>query len=326
MEKVIREVILKTEVTGRSVHDGHRIIEIMCYEIESGHEFHRYINLERDVDLVEIDKHGITLGFLKDEPIFKDIADELLEYLEGVDLIGDQINNDIQFLNSELCRIGKASLDRGRRIVDIREVARECFPNMRNDINALMERFNYITSVPRCCNALQAVTTINNIYRDLLFKKNGATNYAFVDFPWRQPRCIYLDLSANFFENHKEYTEIKLACKLFDFDVSINSNGFGDESKMNDDHTIDINAKAYNYFGDVPLTLHFAFGTNKFDWVNFQSKVKTIIKNGNVTLVESSSYYLDDAAITLYSPTIEVLGDRFNSLITGPEMGSGNDK
>jgi DNA polymerase III epsilon subunit family exonuclease len=303
----------------------------MCYEIESGHEFHRYMNPERDVDLVEIDKHGITLEFLKDEPLFKDIADELLEYLEGADLIGDQINNDIQFLNSELCRVGKAPLDRGRRIVDIREVARECFPNMRNDINALMERFNYITSVPRCCNALQTVTTINNIYRDLLlFKKNGAKKYAYVDYPWRQPRCIFLDSAGSFFENHKEYTEIKLACKFFDFNVFINSNGSGDENKMNDVYTIDIKAQLFNYFGDESISLNFTFGTNKFDWVNMQSKIKTIIKDGNVTLVESSAYYFADedadGRIVLYNPTIEVLGDRFNSLITAPEMDSGNDK
>jgi DNA polymerase-3 subunit epsilon len=60
----VREIVFDTETTGLDPYQGHRLIEIGCYEllnrIPSGQTFHRYLNPERDVPAEAAAIHGIT--------------------------------------------------------------------------------------------------------------------------------------------------------------------------------------------------------------------------------------------------------------------------
>jgi DNA polymerase III epsilon subunit-like protein len=80
----MREIVLDTETTGLDPFQGHRLVEIGCIEllnrIPTGQTFHRYLNPERDMPEEAFAVHGLTDGFLKDKPLFAEVADELVAF------------------------------------------------------------------------------------------------------------------------------------------------------------------------------------------------------------------------------------------------------
>ena len=105
---MLREIVIDTETTGLDAANGDRLIELGCIEIvnriPTGREFHRYLNPERDIHRDAVAVHGLTREFLKDKPLFKDIADEFLEFIEDAPLVAHNATFDIGFLNAELQR------------------------------------------------------------------------------------------------------------------------------------------------------------------------------------------------------------------------------
>ena len=106
----MRRIVLDTETTGLVPEEGHRIIEVACLELHgrrpTGRHFHRYVNPEREIDLGATQVHGLTTEDLADKPKFADIVDELLEFLEGSELLIHNAAFDVGFLDSELVRLG----------------------------------------------------------------------------------------------------------------------------------------------------------------------------------------------------------------------------
>ena len=108
----MRRVVLDTETTGLEPAEGHRIIEVACIELydrrPTGRHFHRYLNPERAVDLAASQVHGMTNEDLSDKPRFADIADELLGFVEGAELLIHNAAFDVGFLDAELDGLGEA--------------------------------------------------------------------------------------------------------------------------------------------------------------------------------------------------------------------------
>ncbi len=141
----MRRIVLDTETTGLEPADGHRIIEVACLELSgrrpTGRHFHRFLNPERDIDLGATRVHGLTMEDLADKPRFCDIADELLEFIEGAELLIHNAPFDIGFLNAELARIGRPTLDALCSVCDTLMLAREIHPGKKNSLDALCERY-----------------------------------------------------------------------------------------------------------------------------------------------------------------------------------------
>src|SRR5487761_1879275 len=98
----MRQIVLDTETTGLEPALGHRIIEIGCVELLSrritGRTFHRYLNPERDIDEGAVAVHGISRDDLAGKPRFAEVADELLAFIDGCELIIHNAEFDIGFL------------------------------------------------------------------------------------------------------------------------------------------------------------------------------------------------------------------------------------
>ena len=81
----MREIVLDTETTGLDPADGHRIIEVVCIELDNhlptGKFFHTLIQPERDIPEESIRVHGLTAEKLKDAPVFGGIVDDLLAFM-----------------------------------------------------------------------------------------------------------------------------------------------------------------------------------------------------------------------------------------------------
>jgi DNA polymerase-3 subunit epsilon len=141
----VRRIVLDTETTGLEPEQGHRIIEIACLELHgrrpTGRHFHRYVNPERDIDFAASQVHGLTAEDLADKPRFADIADELLEFLQGGELLIHNAPFDVGFLNAELARIGRPTLDSVCTVTDTLDMARDMHPGKKNSLDALCERY-----------------------------------------------------------------------------------------------------------------------------------------------------------------------------------------
>ena len=142
----MRQIFLDTETTGLSAENGDRIIEIGCVELVNrkltGYNLHFYINPERDSHEDALKVHGISNEFLRDKPKFAELADQIVEYVTGAELIIHNAPFDIGFLNKELERVGKPPL--ANYIEGVRDtlvMAKEMFPGKRNSLDALCDRF-----------------------------------------------------------------------------------------------------------------------------------------------------------------------------------------
>ncbi|HRI19140.1 MAG TPA: exonuclease domain-containing protein, partial [Burkholderiaceae bacterium] len=102
----MRQIFLDTETTGLSPDAGDRVIEIGCVEMLnrrlSGNDLHFYVNPERPNSEDAVRIHGLSDEFLADKPRFASVADELLAYLAGAEVIIHNAPFDIGFLNAEL--------------------------------------------------------------------------------------------------------------------------------------------------------------------------------------------------------------------------------
>lgn len=141
----MRQIFLDTETTGLSPDAGDRVIEIGCVEMLnrrlSGRDLHFYLNPERanSEDAVRI--HGLTDAFLADKPLFASIADELLAYLSGAEVVIHNAAFDIGFLDAELRRVGKGKISEVvARVTDSLQMARETYPGKSNSLDALCRR------------------------------------------------------------------------------------------------------------------------------------------------------------------------------------------
>ena len=143
----MREIVLDTETTGLDTRDGHRIIEIGCVEMVSrqltGNNFHLYLQPDREIDAEAVEVHGITSEFLADKPRFEAIAEDLVSYLEGAELIIHNAPFDIGFLDYELGLVGRGfkTMSEYCTVADTLVMARELFPGQRASLDALCRRY-----------------------------------------------------------------------------------------------------------------------------------------------------------------------------------------
>ena len=142
----MKRIVLDTETTGLEPGEGHRIIELAGLELSgrrtTGRHFHRFLNPERAVDIAATQVHGMTAEDLADKPLFADVADEFLEFVQGSELLIHNAPFDVAFLNAELARIGRPTLDGVCTVTDTLMLAREIHPGKKNSLDALCERYS----------------------------------------------------------------------------------------------------------------------------------------------------------------------------------------
>ncbi len=165
----MRQIILDTETTGLDPNLGHRVIELAAVEIVdrrlTGNHFHRYINPERASDDGALQVHGLSEEFLRDKPKFRDIVNELLDFVGGAELVIHNAPFDTGFLNRELDLLDLKPLNEYcATIVDTLEMARELHPGKKNNLNALCERYQIDNSTRTLHGALLDANLLAAVY------------------------------------------------------------------------------------------------------------------------------------------------------------------
>lgn len=118
-------VFIDLETTGINIATD-RVIEIAIIKIlpdKTRVVKHKLVNPQMSIPKSSSEIHGITDDMVKDAPTFKEIANELKQFIDNADLSGYNSNRfDIPLLMEEFLRTG-ISLDmNNRRMVDVQTV------------------------------------------------------------------------------------------------------------------------------------------------------------------------------------------------------------
>ncbi|WP_417689773.1 DNA polymerase III subunit epsilon [Pseudidiomarina sp.] len=166
----MRQIVLDTETTGLDPTRGHRIIEIGAVELIgrklTGNTFHVYINPQRVVEQEAIEVHGITNEFLQDKPVFSQIADEFLQFINGGELVIHNAAFDVGFMDHEfaLLRNGTGKTTDYCKILDTLMLAREMRPGQKNNLDALCRAFGIDNSNRTFHGALLDAELLADVY------------------------------------------------------------------------------------------------------------------------------------------------------------------
>lgn len=166
----MRQIILDTETTGLSWERGNRVVEIGCVEyIErrpSGRTFHVYLKPDCDFEQGAQEVTGLTLEFLADKPVFEQVAEEFLAFIDGAELIIHNAAFDLGFLDNELRRLGEqyGRITDRCRVEDTLLLARQRFPGQRNSLDALCKRLGVDNSHRQLHGALLDAQILGDVY------------------------------------------------------------------------------------------------------------------------------------------------------------------
>ncbi len=184
----MRQIILDTETTGLYPEQGHRIIEIGGVELVDRYftenNFHKYVNPEREVEAEALAIHGISDEFLADKPLFSEVMQDFIEYIDGAELIIHNAPFDVGFLNHEFKLVDQQAKDieEYATVFDTLMFARKKHPGKKNNLDALCRRYNVDNTKRELHGALLDAQLLAEVYLAMtggqmnLFGEAGARN------------------------------------------------------------------------------------------------------------------------------------------------------
>lgn len=167
----MREIVLDTETTGFEPESGDRIVEIGAVELynhmPTGKTYHQYINPERSMPAEAFAVHGLGDDFLRDKPVFKQIGQQFLDFVQDSKLIIHNAAFDMKFLNAELKWIGLPQLP-WEQALDTLAIARRRFPGAPASLDALCRRFGIDNAARTLHGALLDSEILADVYLELI--------------------------------------------------------------------------------------------------------------------------------------------------------------
>lgn len=158
---------LDVETTGLDPNSGDKICEIAVIKTVGGEvadEFVSLVNPGRSIPERAISIHGITQSMVNRAPLFRDIADDLLEFLHDTIIVAHNARFDLEFLRSELNNLNLSLPENS--VIDTLSIARRyyTFPS-----NSLGDIARYIgLPIDKQHRALADVTTTKDMFEYFL--------------------------------------------------------------------------------------------------------------------------------------------------------------
>lgn len=180
----MREIVLDTETTGFEPSEGDRIVEIGAIElighVPTGRTYHQYINPQRSMPAAAFGVHGIGPDLLeppqspkpgqqtlRDKPVFKDIAQDFVDFIGDARLVIHNAAFDMKFLNAELGWLNRPLLPMDQAL-DTLAIARRKFPGSPASLDALCRRFAIDNSSRTLHGALLDSEILAEVYLELI--------------------------------------------------------------------------------------------------------------------------------------------------------------
>ena len=182
----MREIVLDTETTGFEPSEGHRLVEIGAIELvnhmPTGRTYHQYINPQRPMPAEAFAVHGLGDDFLRPQPVFTQIADAFLDFVQGATLVIHNAAFDMKFLNAELQAAGKPLLT-DAKVIDTVAMARRKFPGSPASLDALCRRFGIDNSNRTLHGALLDSELLAEVYLELIGGRQPGLSFSNVARP-----------------------------------------------------------------------------------------------------------------------------------------------
>ncbi|EAQ02981.1 putative DNA polymerase III, epsilon subunit and related 3'-5'exonuclease [Pseudooceanicola batsensis HTCC2597] len=167
----MREIVLDTETTGFDPEQGDRIVEIGAVElwnhVPTGETYHVYINPERSMPQEAFEVHGLGDDFLRDKPVFRDVARGFVEFVKDAKLVIHNASFDMKFINAELGWLNIPAIPWDQAI-DTLAIARQRFPGSPASLDALCRRFGIDNSARTLHGALLDSEILAEVYLELI--------------------------------------------------------------------------------------------------------------------------------------------------------------
>ena len=169
-DSITRQIVLDTETTGLEPSQGHKIIEIGCVEMINrrltGNNYHQYLQPDREIDEGAQAVHGISNESLADKPRFLDIVKDLIEYLDGAELIIHNAPFDVGFIDHEFklagAEYGKVSTYCS--VIDTLVMARKMRPGKKNNLDVLCKEYEVNNAHRELHGALLDAELLSEVY------------------------------------------------------------------------------------------------------------------------------------------------------------------
>jgi DNA polymerase III subunit epsilon len=176
----MREIIFDTETTGLD-KSSDRVIEIGAVELANrfltGKRFHVFINPQGKQVHPDAEKvHGISNAQLLDKPVFADIADDFLNFIDGAKLVAHNASFDTDFINAEFARL-ELPLVEPSIVVDTLQLARRKHPMGPNSLDGLCKRYNVDNSHRTLHGALLDAELLAEVYLELTGSRQAALGF-----------------------------------------------------------------------------------------------------------------------------------------------------
>lgn len=176
-------VVIDLETTGTKCAQN-RVTEIGAYRVENGQiteEFQTLINPETPIPIFITELTGISDAMVADAPRFRDIASDLLNFIDDAVIIAHNAHFDISFLNMEIRRVfGTYRL--GNPHLCTVQLSRRLLPQLMNHrLHTIAEHYGItIKNRHRAADDALATAKIFINFLDSL-KYRGASDFASVN-------------------------------------------------------------------------------------------------------------------------------------------------
>ena len=176
----MREIVFDTETTGLDKNFD-RIIEIGAVELvnrfSTGKRFHVFINPQGKQVHPDAEKvHGITNAQLADKPVFADISDAFLDFIDGAKLVAHNASFDTGFIDAEFARLELPPVEPSI-VVDTLLLARRKHPMGPNSLDGLCKRYNIDNSHRTLHGALLDAELLAEVYLELTGGRQAAMGF-----------------------------------------------------------------------------------------------------------------------------------------------------
>jgi DNA polymerase III subunit epsilon len=176
----MREIVFDTETTGLDKNSD-RVIEIGAVELvnrfSTGRRFHVFINPQGKQIHPDAEKvHGINNAQLADKPVFADIVDGFLDFIDGAKLVAHNASFDTEFINAEFTRL-ELPLVEPSIVIDTLLLARRKHPMGPNSLDGLCKRYNIDNSHRTLHGALLDAELLAEVYLELTGGRQAAMGF-----------------------------------------------------------------------------------------------------------------------------------------------------
>jgi len=159
-------VVVDVETTGMNAFFGDRVTEIAAVVVRGGRiaeQFQTLVNPERPIPAMITALTHITPQMVRDAPRFREIATELLQFLQGHVFVAHNAEFDWRFVSAEVARATNRQLT-GRRLCTVR-LARRVLPQLRSRKLDSLAHFYDVTITDRHRAAGDALATAHILLR-----------------------------------------------------------------------------------------------------------------------------------------------------------------